>query len=84
MGAGISTEKCKNIDEIKEETRTLLTELLDAAGLEPGDAIVVGCSSSEVADHKIGSYSSEEIGEAICETILDTLKGTGIYLAAQC
>lgn len=84
MGAGISTEKCKNTDEIKEETRTLLTELLDVAGLEPGDAIVVGCSSSEVEDHKIGSYSSEEIGEAICETILDTLKGTGIYLAAQC
>lgn len=84
MGAGISNEKCKNLDEIKEETRTLLTELLDVAKLEPGDALVVGCSSSEVSHHKIGSFSSEEIGNAICETILDVLKGTGIYLAAQC
>ena len=84
MGAGISNEKCKNLDEIKAETKTLLTELLDAAKLEPGDALVVGCSSSEVAHHKIGSFSSEEIGNAICETILEVLDGTGIYLAAQC
>lgn len=84
MGAGISNEKCENLDEIKAQTRQLLTELLDAARLEPGDALVVGCSSSEIANHKIGSFSSEEIGEAVCETILETLKGTGIYLAAQC
>ena len=33
---------------------------------------------------RIGSFSSEEIGKCIAGAILDELKGTGIYMAAQC
>ncbi|MBQ8527410.1 MAG: TIGR01440 family protein [Lachnospiraceae bacterium] len=84
MGAGISTEKCMNIEQIKEETRLVVQGLLKEAQLEKGDAVVVGCSSSEVASHQIGSYSSEEIGKAIFETLQEELKSKGIYLAAQC
>lgn len=84
MGAGIATEKCNNIEQIKEDTRRVVCGLLEEANLQEGDALVVGCSSSEVANHQIGSYSGEEIGRAIFETICEQLDGTGVYLAAQC
>lgn len=84
MGTGIATQECNNIEQIKEDMRTVVRELLAVAGLEAGDALVVGCSSSEVASHQIGSFSSEKIGEAIFEAISEELEGTGIYLAAQC
>ena len=35
------------------QARQAVTELLEAARLEPGDLLVVGCSSSEVGGHKI-------------------------------
>ena len=84
MPEGISSEKCENIDEIKARTKLLLKELLEAAALEPGDALVIGCSSSEIAKHKIGTFSNRETGRAVCEAALETLDGTGIFLAAQC
>ena len=84
MGSGISDEKYDDIDKIIGQTKTLLKELLSAADIEKGDALIIGCSSSEVAKHKIGTFSSEEIGYAICETALDILKERGIFLAAQC
>lgn len=84
MGAGVSTEKCQNIDKIKTDVKAVVKELLAVANLEKGDALVVGCSSSEVASHQIGSYSSEEIGQAIFDAMLEALDGTGVYLAAQC
>ena len=84
MGAGIATEECRNIEQIKEDTRLVVQELLEEAKLLKGDVLVVGCSSSEVANHQIGSYSGEEIGKAIFETLQEELLGRGIYLAAQC
>lgn len=84
MGAGIAVEKCMNIEQIKEETRKVVRDLLKEASLEAGDALVVGCSTSEVANHQIGSYSGEDIGKAIFETILEELDGLGVFLAAQC
>ncbi len=35
-------------EEITGQARQAVTELLEAARLEPGDLFVVGCSSSEV------------------------------------
>lgn len=84
MGAGIATEKCTNIEQIKEDTRRVVCSLLEEANLSEGDVLVVGCSSSEVANHQIGSYSGEEIGKAIFEIIQEQLSGRGVYLAAQC
>lgn len=80
----ISTEKYNDIEQLKSEVRAVVEELLEVSKLETGDVMVVGCSSSEVASKKIGTFSSEEIGEAIFETIYSVLKPRGIYLAAQC
>ncbi|MGN0165232.1 MAG: TIGR01440 family protein [Lachnospiraceae bacterium] len=86
MGAGISTENYEKnyLEKISSDVKEVLSELLSVAELQPGDALIVGCSSSEVASHKIGSYSSEGIGKTIFETLKKELEGTGIYLAAQC
>lgn len=72
------------LDSVKKDVEDILLELLDVAKLEKGDILVVGCSSSEVAGQKIGTYSSEEIGKVIFETLNSILKERGIYLATQC
>lgn len=84
MGTGICAEACENLDEIIRQTKTVIAQLLETAQLEAGDALVIGCSSSEVMKHKIGTYSSAQVGEAICRAALESLERTGVYLAAQC
>ncbi|MFR6334169.1 MAG: DUF436 family protein [Eisenbergiella sp.] len=45
--------------------------------------MVVGCSSSEIAAHRIGSFQWE-IGQAVYEALMKELEPREIYLAAQC
>lgn len=73
-----------SLDEIRQQTADVLHELLEAAKLKAGQILVVGCSSSEIGSFKIGSHSSAEIGQAVCETLYRELKPMGIYLATQC
>lgn len=74
----------EEINRIKEQTAQVLRELLDAAVMKEGQILVASCSSSEIEAHRIGSYSSEEVGRAVFEVIYGELKSRGIYLAAQC
>ena len=73
-----------NFEQIAAQTRTAVTELLDAAGLKAGDLFVVGCSSSEVLGGRIGKASSMDAARAVFEGIYPVLKERGIRLAAQC
>lgn len=84
MTNGISTDTDIDVSSIINDTTILVNELLDFAELEAGNILVVGCSSSEVALHRIGSFSSKEIGEAIFNTIYKITKEHNIYLATQC
>ncbi len=72
------------LEQIKSDTARALLELLEVARLKEKDILVVGCSTSEVAGHRIGTFSSTEIAESIFSAIYPILKGKGIYLAAQC
>lgn len=72
------------LDKIKEEARSAAIELCEVAKLAKGQIVVVGCSSSEVAGHNVGSHSSPEIAKAIFDGIYEVLSEKGIYLAAQC
>ena len=67
--------------EITEQARQAITELLEAARLQPGD---IGCSSSEVLGERIGTGSSMDAAGAVMDGILPVLQERGIYLAAQC
>lgn len=71
-------------EEITVEAQNAVLELLEAAKLKAGDIMVVGCSSSEVCGHKIGSDSNLEAAQAVFQGIYPQLKSRGIYLAAQC
>lgn len=86
MGAGINTNQIaeESLTEIKNQTRQVVRELFEKAKLKEGQILVVGCSSSEIASSRIGSFSSKEIGEAVYQTVAEECRQNGIYLAAQC
>ena len=71
-------------EKIQKQAREAITELLDLSGLEAGDLVVVGCSSSEILGERIGSGSSPETGAAVAEAVLAELSAHGLCLAAQC
>ncbi len=70
--------------QIREQVAAAIEELLQVANLQPGDILVVGCSSSEVLGEKIGTGSSMEVAAALLDGILPRLRERGVYLAAQC
>ncbi len=72
------------LEQVRAQARTAAAELLDEAGLRPGDLFVVGCSSSEVLGGRIGKASSEAAAEAVFGGIYPVLRERGVYLAAQC
>ena len=69
---------------IAREAYTAARELLQAANLEEGDILVVGCSTSEVAGAGIGTFSSPELAEVVFGGIYQATQEEGVYLAAQC
>lgn len=73
-----------DLDIISGQAEDAAEELLAAADLKQGQILVAGCSSSEIAAHKIGCYSSKEIGEAVFNALYRAARRHGIYLAAQC
>ncbi len=71
-------------DEIKEQARAAMQELLELAAPRPGSLVVVGCSSSEIMGSRIGKGSTPEAAEAVVEAIYPLIEERGLYLAAQC
>ncbi len=72
------------MDNITSAAREGLLKLLDAAKLEKGDLLVVGCSSSEIVGGTIGKNSDLDAAKAVFDGIYPVLKERGIWLAAQC
>jgi uncharacterized protein (TIGR01440 family) len=72
------------LDQIRNEAKLAAQQLCEIGKLKKGQILVVGCSSSEVAGHKVGTHSSPEIGQALFEAIQEVLVPQGIFLAAQC
>lgn len=72
------------LQTITEQARQAMTELIEIAKPQPGDIVVVGCSSSEVAGERIGTHSSLEVAEAIFDGLYPILQQHQLYLAAQC
>lgn len=69
---------------IKAAAQRATEELCEKAKLKKGQIVIVGCSSSEIAGHSLGSFSSPEVGIAVFEGIIAVLNEKDIYLAAQC
>ncbi len=71
-------------EEITKAAHDAVCELLEEAKLSEKDILVVGCSSSEVGGHKIGSDSSVEIAKAVFAGIYPVIKEKNLFLATQC
>lgn len=73
-----------NLELIGKQVKEGATTLLTLANLEPGQILVVGCSTSEVIGEKIGSSSNVEAAEIIVNNLLEVVVSRGVYLAIQC
>jgi uncharacterized protein (TIGR01440 family) len=71
------------IGEIKQQVRQALIELDEQAGLQPGDLLVIGCSTSEIQGKRIGTGSSAEVAEALVAQILTFCSPRGVIPAFQ-
>lgn len=78
------TEVFKMYEEITDQARQAVLEILEQSKLKEGSIFVVGCSSSTVVGSSYGSASSMDIAQAVFDGIYPELKSRGIYLAAQC
>ena len=59
--------------DIREQAAAACRELCEKAGLQKGQILVVGCSSSEICGSKIGSSSSPETTEDVFSGIYEIL-----------
>ena len=84
--AGIDheVEKVELLEQVKEEAANAAKQLVAEARLHKGQIVVVGCSTSEVVGHKVGSWSTPEVGQAIFDGLNSVFAPLGIYIAAQC
>ncbi len=73
-----------DLDLIAAEATEIIEELIATANMKPGQIMVIGCSSSEIAAHTIGRYSSKEVGEKVFNALYKVARKHQIYLAAQC
>lgn len=72
------------MENIKNQAKNAVCQLLDAAETKAGQILVVGCSSSEIIGGQIGKTSSYETAKVVFSAIYEETKKRGIYLAAQC
>ena len=61
-----------------------LAALLELAHLEPGDVVVVGCSTSEIRGTRIGSAGSPELADLIIRELIRVAREHQVELAIQC
>ena len=69
------------MDQIYLQTKAVVEELGEKAGLKAGQILVVGCSTSEVLGAKIGSNSSPEVAKYIFKALQEYSAETGVHIA---
>ena len=72
------------MEKIRNDARTVITELIEKSGIKEGEILVIGCSSSEMIGGMIGKNSAPEAAEALLDAIYPIIKEKKIFLAAQC
>ena len=70
--------------DLEAQAAEAAAELTAAAGLQAGQVLVIGCSTSEVAGARIGTAGSAEIAGAVLAGVQSVLAPRGIFLAVQC
>ena len=85
MAGTVHDVENKNLlSQVKEESANAARQLAETARLHKGQIVVVGCSTSEVVGHNVGSWSTPEVANAIFEGLNSVFAPMGVYIAAQC
>jgi uncharacterized protein (TIGR01440 family) len=71
-------------EQVRQQMKAAARQLIDITQPEPHDVFVLGCSTSELAGHKIGSSSSAELAAAAVNPVLTLAREHELYLAVQC
>ena len=61
------------LDQIVREIRQAVADMAAEGRLRREELFVLGCSTSEIAGARIGSASSQAIGDTVIDTLLDAL-----------
>ena len=69
---------------IRAETLAVLREYYKAVQPQPGQILVVGCSTSEVGGASIGTAGSLEVAETMLHALRDEMFQWEGFLAVQC
>jgi uncharacterized protein (TIGR01440 family) len=72
------------MNDIEKKVFNAMSELISAANLQPGEIVVLGCSTSEINGANIGKGSVYETGEAVIRGALRAAGDKGVYLAVGC
>ena len=70
-------------EQITAGVREAFAVLLEAAKPKKGELLVLGCSTSEIMGHQIGSHSSEEAARAVLDALVPLCREHGLRLAVQ-
>ena len=71
-------------EQEQQDAVRVVEEFLKQAKLKKGDLVVIGCSTSEIASHRIGSYSNADLGEAVFLAMQGAFAKEEISIAKQC
>jgi len=72
------------LNQWREQLRTILTEFQDAAHLNDKHLFVIGCSTSEVIGKRIGTEGTLAVAEMVYSELQAFQLQTGVGLAFQC
>ena len=72
------------LNDITTQTAAAVRELLTVSRAEPGDILIIGCSTSEVMGGTIGKASSPEAAAALYDGIASVCAEYGVTPAFQC
>lgn len=69
--------------QIEKDVKQVTMELLEAAKLDKGEAIVIGGSTSEIIGEHLGSSTNMEVAKKVVNAIVMILKENEIYPVIQ-
>ena len=72
-----------DLKNITNQAVEAISILLTSRNPQPGEILIVGCSTSEVCGQRIGSASNEQVAVAIMDGIYPAAAEAGLYLAVQ-
>lgn len=71
-------------EQLQLQAADLMHELVEQSNLKAGSLVVIGCSTSEIGGHRIGSASSAETAAAVYAGLRKAASDHQLVLAFQC